>query len=85
MEIIYQINDTLIKEFKKKGFNDFDIDPYRIVINDLVHMANLAIYVGFSVNGVAELHTQILKDDTFKHWYKIFPIITSKLSAYKAS
>ena len=36
-------------------------------------MANLAIYVGFSVNGVAALHTEILKADTFKHWYKIFP------------
>ncbi|WP_099321049.1 glycogen/starch/alpha-glucan phosphorylase [Anaerococcus sp. Marseille-P3625] len=73
LEIIYQINNILVEEFKGKGLNDFDIDPYRIVINDQVHMANLAIYVGFSVNGVAELHTQILKNDTFKHWYKIYP------------
>ena len=72
LEIIYQINNILVEEFKGKGLNDFDIDPYRIVINDQVHMANLAIYVGFSVNGVAELHTQILKNDTFKHWYKIY-------------
>ena len=73
LEIIYQINDALVKHFKDEGLSDHDIDPYRIVINDQVHMANLAIYVGFSVNGVAALHTEILKADTFKHWYKIFP------------
>ena len=73
LEIIYQINDALVKHFKDEGLTDFEIDPYRIVINDHVHMANLAIYVGFSVNGVAALHTEILKADTFKHWYKIFP------------
>ena len=73
LEIIYQINDVLVDHFKNDGLDDAEIDPYRIVINDLVHMANLAIFVGYSVNGVAALHTQILKDDTFSHWYKIFP------------
>lgn len=73
LEIIYQINDLLVNNFKEKGLSETEIDPYRIVIYDQVHMANLAIYVGFSVNGVAALHTEILKDDTFKHWYEIFP------------
>ena len=73
LEIIYDINEILVNEFKEKGLSDEDIDPYRIVIYDQIHMANLAIYVGFSVNGVAALHTEILKADTFKHWYKIFP------------
>ena len=44
-----------------------------IVDEDLVHMANLSIYVGTYVNGVAEIHSQILKDDCFKEWYKVFP------------
>ncbi|WP_311537917.1 glycogen/starch/alpha-glucan phosphorylase [uncultured Anaerococcus sp.] len=73
LEIVEQINNKLVKEFKDRGFSDKAIDPYRIVTGDLVHMANLAIYVGFSVNGVAEIHSQILKDDTFKEWYKESP------------
>ena len=73
LEIISKINEHLVDSFKRKGLNDQEIDPYRIVINNYVHMANLAIYVGYSVNGVASLHTEILKDDTFSHWYKIFP------------
>jgi len=44
-----------------------------IVDEDIVHMANLSIYVGSYVNGVAEIHSQILKDDCFKNWYQIFP------------
>lgn len=73
LEIIEQIDKKLVKEFKDRGLSDKAIDPYRIVTGDLVHMANLAIYVGFSVNGVAEIHSQILKDDTFKEWYKESP------------
>ena len=44
-----------------------------IVDEDIVHMANLSIFVGSYVNGVAEIHSQILKDDCFKNWYAIFP------------
>ncbi len=44
-----------------------------IVDEDIVHMANLSIYVGTYVNGVAEIHSQILKDDCFKNWYSVFP------------
>ena len=73
LEIVEQIDKKLVKEFKDRGFSDKAIDPYRILTGDLVHMANLAIYVGFSVNGVAEIHSQILKDDTFKEWYKESP------------
>ena len=44
-----------------------------VINNDIVHMANLSIYVGSYINGVAEIHSQILKDDCFKDWYKIYP------------
>ena len=44
-----------------------------IVDEDIVHMANLSIYVGTYVNGVAEIHSQILKDDCFKNWYAVYP------------
>ena len=44
-----------------------------IIDEDIVHMANLSIFVGSYVNGVAEIHSQILKDDCFKEWYHVFP------------
>ena len=44
-----------------------------IVKDNTAHMANLSIYVGSYVNGVAEIHSQILKDDVFRTWYEVFP------------
>jgi len=44
-----------------------------IVKDNTAHMANLSIYVGSYVNGVAEIHSQILKDDCFKDWYAVYP------------
>ena len=44
-----------------------------IVRDNTAHMANLSIYVGSYINGVAEIHSQILKDDCFHAWYKAFP------------
>ncbi len=44
-----------------------------IVKDNTAHMANLSIYVGSYINGVAEIHTRILKDDCFKDWYYAFP------------
>ena len=48
--------------------------PHLFVVKDnTAHMANLSIYVGSYVNGVAEIHSQILKDDCFKEWYYAYP------------
>ncbi len=44
-----------------------------IIKDNTAHMANLSVYVGTYVNGVAEIHSQILKDDCFKDWYQAFP------------
>ena len=44
-----------------------------IVKDNTAHMANLSIYAGSYINGVAEIHSQILKDDCFKDWYHVFP------------
>lgn len=41
--------------------------------NDVVHMAHIDIHYGFSVNGVASLHTKILKDTELNAFYKIYP------------
>ena len=48
--------------------------PHLFIVRDnTAHMANLSVYVGTYVNGVAEIHSQILKDDCFKDWYHAFP------------
>ena len=44
-----------------------------IIRDNVAHMANLSVYVGSYVNGVAEIHTQILKDDCFRDWYNVYP------------
>ena len=44
-----------------------------IIKDNTAHMANLSVYVGCYVNGVAEIHSQILKDDCFKDWYAVYP------------
>ena len=49
------------------------IDRVRIIRDDQVHMANLAIASSHSVNGVARLHTEILKNDLFRDFYGLFP------------
>ena len=48
--------------------------PHLFIVKDnTAHMANLSVYVGSYVNGVAEIHSQILKDDCFKEWYYAYP------------
>ena len=41
--------------------------------NDVVHMAHIDIHYGFSVNGVAALHTEILKETELHHFYQLYP------------
>lgn len=45
----------------------------RIIDGNLVHMARLAVYASSYTNGVAWIHTEILKDDVLKDWYAIYP------------
>ncbi len=63
VDIIVKIDQRLKRE-----------NPGLFIIRDnTAHMANLSVYVGSYVNGVAEIHTQILKDDCFRDWYHMFP------------
>ncbi len=61
-------------DFKLRHDPKLNHNPNNFIINhNIVHMANLSIYVGSYVNGVAEIHSQILKDDCFKNWYEAYP------------
>lgn len=73
VQIIKMIDTRFIKELKKKGYSKEEIEEFRIVKDGVTRMANLAIHIGFAVNGVAELHTDILKDIELNNWYKLYP------------
>lgn len=72
--IIEEINHRFLAEVKENLNNGAAMLPhYSIIENGQVRMAWLAIAACFSVNGVAWLHTEILKKDVLKHWYKLYP------------
>ena len=63
-QIILEIDNRYIAEMAGRGIAADVIERTRIVKDSQVHMANLAIIGGHSVNGVAKLHTELLKEDT---------------------
>lgn len=64
----------IIKELDKRIKAKYD-DPKVQIIDegDRVHMAHIDIHYGFSVNGVAAIHTEILKDTELNAFYKLYP------------
>ena len=71
-ELIPDVLDEikLLEEDLKKNLSNPNL---HIIKNNRVNMAYLAIYVSSHVNGVAAIHTEILKNDTFKEWYEVYP------------
>ena len=73
LEIIEKINDQFEAELKAKGVDEATIKDMAIYTGDSVRMAFLASYGGSHVNGVAELHSQLLKDVTLKNFSDVYP------------
>ena len=77
IQIIYEINRRFIEDVKKNYTTDPDILSKMSIINEAngksVRMANLAIVGSYAVNGVAALHTEILKTKIFSHFHKMYP------------
>ncbi len=71
--IILQIHEHLISEMYSKQLTSKKIDKIMIIRNGLVNMADMAVYCSSYVNGVAEIHTEILKDTVLADWYKLYP------------
>ncbi len=64
----------IIKELDKRAAKKYKDPKVRIIDKDKrVHMAHIDIHYGFSVNGVAAIHTEILKDTELNAFYKIYP------------
>ncbi|MBQ9949424.1 MAG: glycogen/starch/alpha-glucan family phosphorylase [Clostridia bacterium] len=72
-EIICRINNKLNTTLHTVNFPAQHINSMQIVQNSQIHMANLASYVCGHINGVAEIHTNILKQDVLKPWYDFTP------------
>ena len=73
-QIIEEINRRFVEEIKERypGNND-KIKSMAILYDGKVRMANLAIAAGYSVNGVAALHTEILKTQELRDFYEMMP------------
>lgn len=64
----------IIKELDKRVRKTYKDEKVQIIDKDhRVHMAHIDIHYGFSVNGVAAIHTDILKESELNHFYKIYP------------
>ncbi|MFA7111790.1 MAG: glycogen/starch/alpha-glucan family phosphorylase, partial [Bacilli bacterium] len=71
--IIEEINRRELMWFNEIKATEGERNNMMIIKEGFVHMTSLAIYVCYSVNGVAELHTKILKEVTFKDFFKYLP------------
>ena len=72
-DLLPDVYEQILACQQKLERDGLDPNVFYIVRDNVVHMANLAIYVSAHVNGVAEIHTNILKRETFKNWYERFP------------
>ena len=73
-QIVEEINRRFVIELRQKFPEDYYNQNHMAIIHDgKVYMAWLAIHSCFSVNGVAELHTKILKEQELKNWAVIYP------------
>ncbi len=71
--IIIQINEELIAEMYAANVPKDKISRIKIIKGDLIHMADMACYSSSHINGVAEIHTQILKDTVLSDWFSLAP------------
>ncbi len=71
--IILRINEEFISEMYRKNMPADRIKRMKPVSDGVIHMAKMAIYCSSHTNGVAEIHTEILKHNALSEWYDIYP------------
>ena len=72
-ELIVKIDKMFVAELHALNYDKDTVKKMRIISDHMIHMAYLAIYGSKAINGVAELHTEILKHQELKEWYALFP------------
>ena len=73
LDIIKKLDKMLKAELKKANVDKQKASKMQIIQDKRVHMAYLAIFCSKYVNGVARIHTDILKTDVLKDWYELYP------------
>lgn len=71
--IIMRINEYFISDMYRRGMPREQIDGMKPISGGVVHMAKMAIYCTSATNGVARIHTEILKNDALPEWYALYP------------
>ena len=72
-EIVREIDRRFRQDMSERGVDGATIDYMAPVAGNTVRMAWIACYASYSINGVAALHTEIIKRETLKEWYAIWP------------
>ncbi len=80
-KIIQDLNQELIDTFYgmdyfKSGPNATDwkkVNEFELTFDNMVHMSRIACYMGSKINGVAVIHSEILKDSLLRGWHDIYP------------
>ena len=72
-EIVREIDRRFRIDMSERGVDGATIDYMAPVAANTVRMAWIACYASYSINGVAALHTEIIKRETLKEWYAIWP------------
>lgn len=72
--IVHEINERFCHELWLRYPNNWDkIGEMAVVADGYVHMAHLAVVGSHSINGVAEIHSEILKKQVMRHFHELFP------------
>ena len=80
-KIVQDLNQELIDTFigmdffqTGQGYVDWQkVNRYELTFGNQVYMGRIACYIGSAINGVAEIHSQILRDRVLHEWYEVYP------------
>ena len=80
-KIIQDLNQELIDTFLRMDYfqNDYGtvdwqkINRFELTYGGMIHMSRIACYIGYAINGVAAIHTEILKNSVLRDWYEVYP------------
>lgn len=72
-ELVEEIDRRFRQDMATRGLDQGRIDYMAPVSNGQVHMAWIACYAAYSINGVAALHTEIIKADALSEWHELWP------------
>lgn len=70
---VVMLDNRLKRELKQRGIVGQNQESYRLISGGQIHMARMAVYASHSVNGVAKIHTEIIKQAVLPEWYRLYP------------